>query len=233
MSLSRYRTYLRKTRDPVANVLLVLPLVLVYGAGVVFLDPRAFNGADFITERLYGLLGAYWLGLTYALVALGFALALTRMNRTGAFESGTYVLILVESLLYAVLLGETTVRILWHLGLGPRDPLLELPVLTRLLVSIGAGVNEELVFRLLLIGGLLPAAVRLLGGRRPLALALLVIGSSFLFSIAHFLAEPISLERFLFRFISGILFAVIYRTRGFAVAVYTHALYDIRVLVLL
>src|SRR5262245_10367356 len=124
MGLARIRAYLLNTRDPMANVLLVLPLVLLYGAGVVFFDPRAFNGADFITERLYSLLGRDWLGVTYGVVALGFACALTRMNRTGSFTTGTFALILAESLVYAVLLGEATIRILWHLGLGPQDSLL-------------------------------------------------------------------------------------------------------------
>jgi membrane protease YdiL (CAAX protease family) len=232
MSLTKARSYLRKTRDPVANLLLVLPLVLVYGAGVVFLDSRAFNGADFITERLYAQMGAQWLGLTYGAVALGFAIALSRMNRSGAFDTGIYGLILAESLLYAILLGETTARILSHLGLGPSDPVFQLPVLTRVLVSIGAGVNEELLFRLLLIGGLMPVLTWLLRGHRGTALVTLVIVSSFLFAAAHLVAEPFSLDRFVFRFVSGVLFALLYRTRGFAVAVYTHALYDIRVLVL-
>jgi membrane protease YdiL (CAAX protease family) len=231
MILNGFRSYLRKTRDPFANLVLVLPLVLVYGAGVVFLDPRAFNGADVITERLYGLLGPQWLGLVYGAVALGFVLAIRRMNRTGALHSGAYGLIVAESLVYAVLLGEVTVRILWHLGFGPRDPVFELPLLTRMLVSIGAGVNEELVFRLMMIGGLLPVMSWIFRGRRNLALGLLVVVSSVLFSAAHFLAEPFSLEKFVFRLVCGVLFALIYRGRGFAVAVYTHALYDIRVLV--
>jgi membrane protease YdiL (CAAX protease family) len=232
MTLARLRNYVRKTRDPVANLILVLPLVLVYGAGVVFLDPRAFNGADFITERLYRALGQEGLALLYAAVAVGFVIALGRMKRTGSFDPGIYALIVSESLVYACLLGEATVRILWHLGLGPRDPVLELPMLTRVLVSLGAGVNEELVFRLLMIGGLLPVVTRLMAGRRTTALVLLVLVSSVLFSLAHFLSEPFSLDRFFFRLVCGMIFAIIYRTRGFAVAVYTHALYDIRVLVL-
>lgn len=229
----KIRTYLEKTRDPVANLLLVLPLVLIYGAGVVFVDSRAFNGVDFLTEWLYGLLGPQGLALLYAAVAAGFLIALQRMDRDGSFPPGIYGLILVESLVYALLLGEVTLRILWEVGLlGPQDPALALPVLTRLLVSLGAGVNEELVFRLLMIGGLLPFLSRQLGGRQTTAFVLLAVVSSVLFSAAHFLAEPLDLHRFLFRFVAGMLFAIIYRTRGFAVAVYTHALYDVRVLIL-
>jgi hypothetical protein len=232
MSLARARSYLRKTRDPMANLLLVLPLVLVYGVGVVFLDPRAFNGADVITERLFLVLGREGLAVFYALVAAAFAVALTRLERGGSFDSRIYGLIVAESFVYALLLGQVTVRVLWHLGLGPSDPVFSLPLGTRVLVSIGAGVNEELVFRLLMIGALLPVMTRLFGGNKTGALVTLVLASSFLFSVAHFLGEPPSLDRFFFRFVAGILFAVIYRLRGFAVAVYTHAIYDIHVLVL-
>jgi hypothetical protein len=44
--------------------------------------------------------------------------------------------------------------------------------------------------------------------------------------------DPWSLASFTFRALAGMAFAALFKLRGFAVAVYTHALYDVFVLVL-
>ena len=57
--------------------------------------------------------------------------------------------------------------------------------------------------------------------------------SSTLFSAIHHLGplgDPFSVWVFTFRLLAGLVFGVIYWFRGFAVAVYTHALYDMYVL---
>ena len=53
-----------------------------------------------------------------------------------------------------------------------------------------------------------------------------------LFSAAHHVvgAEPWHIGAFVYRFLCGLIFATLFQVRGFAVAVYTHALYDVFVL---
>jgi hypothetical protein len=54
------------------------------------------------------------------------------------------------------------------------------------------------------------------------------------FSLVHYLppyGDPFAFGSFTFRLLAGIIFATLYKLRGFAVAVYTHAFYDIFVLV--
>ena len=56
-----------------------------------------------------------------------------------------------------------------------------------------------------------------------------------LFSLAHYVGpggDTFAIHSFLFRFLAGALFGIIFLGRGLAVAVYTHAIYDIYVLVL-
>jgi len=58
--------------------------------------------------------------------------------------------------------------------------------------------------------------------------------SSFIFSAVHHIppyGDPLHLDVFTFRFLAGICFGLLFWFRGFAVAAYTHALYDIYVLV--
>jgi len=50
------------------------------------------------------------------------------------------------------------------------------------------------------------------------------------FSAVHYLGslgDAFTLTSFVFRLLSGLYLTLVYRTRGFAVAVYTHALYDL------
>ncbi|MGE5784841.1 MAG: hypothetical protein ACM3ZE_09620, partial [Myxococcales bacterium] len=58
---------------------------------------------------------------------------------------------------------------------------------------------------------------------------------SMLFSAWHHVGdfgEPFTLNAFVFRWVSGLVFTLIFALRGFATAVWTHTLYDIWVLVL-
>jgi hypothetical protein len=55
-----------------------------------------------------------------------------------------------------------------------------------------------------------------------------------LFSLWHYvgpLADPLDMRSFVFRWTCGVVFTLIYAFRGFAPAVWTHALYDVWVLV--
>ena len=79
------------------------------------------------------------------------------------------------------------------------------------------------------------ACERVVGMRRFFALAVALGVSSFLFSAAHHIppyGDPLQLGVFTFRLLAGVFFGLLFWFRGFAVAAYTHALYDIYVLIL-
>jgi membrane protease YdiL (CAAX protease family) len=122
------------------------------------------------------------------------------------------------------------------LGIDPRlatGPLARAGVFERLVMSAGAGVHEELVFRLVMMGGILRLGERGLGFRRWAALALAIAISSVLFSAAHHvgpLGDPLRAGVFVYRALAGAAFALLFHFRGFALAVYTHTLYDVYVL---
>jgi membrane protease YdiL (CAAX protease family) len=98
-----------------------------------------------------------------------------------------------------------------------------------MLSFVGAGVYEEMLFRLLLLP---PVAVmaRYLGARPALRVAGAVILTSLVFSAAHYVGphgEPFEAFTFFFRFTAGAFFAILFVYRGFGIAAGTHALYDI------
>jgi len=105
---------------------------------------------------------------------------------------------------------------------------------TRVVMSLGAGVYEETVFRLGIMAGLAALLERGVGFRRWVAALVALIVSSVLFSAMHHIppyGDPFTIGVFTFRVLAGACFALIFWFRGFAVAVYTHALYDLYVLV--
>jgi membrane protease YdiL (CAAX protease family) len=100
-----------------------------------------------------------------------------------------------------------------------------------LALSLGAGLFEEFIFRVLLLGGLLLLTRLLLP--HHLASVVAIVVAALLFSAAHYLGplgDRFTLASFLFRFVAGLLFTALYYLRGFAVTAYSHAFYDIRVL---
>ncbi len=102
-----------------------------------------------------------------------------------------------------------------------------------LFISAGAGLHEELVFRVLLFGGLLALLRRGLSVGPALSLLFALAVSAALFSYAHHLpphGEPFTGFAFVFRLLAGVVFGLLYHLRGFATAVYTHFLYDVLVL---
>jgi membrane protease YdiL (CAAX protease family) len=107
----------------------------------------------------------------------------------------------------------------------------------RVIGFFGAGIYEELLFRLFLLSSLV--GVLQMAGESPRASWIGAIAiSSVLFSGAHFHVvtpggDPFTWFSFLFRALAGAFFCLLFVFRGFGITVGTHALYDIFVGVLL
>ncbi|MFW5683061.1 MAG: CPBP family intramembrane glutamic endopeptidase, partial [Phycisphaeraceae bacterium] len=98
-----------------------------------------------------------------------------------------------------------------------------------LLLSIGAGIYEELLFRLLAIALLGLLLEDILALPRGWAALLAVAVSSLAFAWYHFWGTgmPIEATRFAFYTLAGLYFAGLYMLRGFGIVVATHAFYDV------
>jgi hypothetical protein len=105
-----------------------------------------------------------------------------------------------------------------------------------IITGIGAGIYEELVFRLFLICLLMILFQDLLGLKKDVAVMISVLISAILFSVHHHFfyvnghfgqGEPFVWMTFIFRMMAGIYFAVIFAVRGFGIVAGVHAFYDI------
>ena len=238
--MSALKRYHEDTRDLWNSVLLVLPLFVLYQIGLLATGGIR-NGVDFVTQTLLRLSGGgtvqyLLLNLLLGAVIFGGALALSREGRR-PFRRQLYGWVILESLVYASLLGGVILTVMAYIpGMRPAlsTAVSEAGVLTKIVLSVGAGVHEELIFRLLIFGGLSGAAVRWLKWSDMRALVVSLVLSSLLFSAVHYIGElgdPFTLFSFTYRFLAGALFAGLFLARSFAVAVWTHALYDVLVLV--
>ena len=223
--------YHRVTRLPAGAALTALPLVLVYGLGLLLTSPEARSGVDVVTGHLLaglGVRGYIAVQLSLAVVVIAYAIwHLRRRTLRVALLTGP---VMLEAALYGLVMGTLILAVMkqQHL-LGPMlDPGEHLE---RLVVAAGAGLHEELVFRVLLIPVLALVGTRLLAMPVPVAWAGAALVSSLAFAGAHHLGgEAFTHFAFAYRTFAGLVFACIYLCRGFAVAAWTHAAYDLHVL---
>lgn len=226
---------------------LTLPVFLAYQLGVVFLDVR--NATDVVTSRLLE-----WSNgdrMTYLELTGGIGLATVAafgvLGRRQGFRLGKLVQIAVEGGAYAIAMGAGTSWVVGKLFAGPPAKLVSGPF-TGLVMSMGAGFYEELAFRVILFGLgakvlvwlFVRQRVRLVaeGGERLGfgAMGLMVLwalASAAIFSGMHYvgaLGDPFDLRSFVARAVLGLALTLVYSWRGFAAAVWTHALYDLWVL---
>lgn len=225
--------YLAQSRDLPSSLILVLPLVLFYELGLLWSGGQTINGVDFITVVLARNWGPNGLLVFNGLLFLAGIVGLHYLKRERNFDPRIIGGVVIESTVYALMLGTVILWIMSHIpgfdaGLATGDG--KLGMLDRIFISLGAGVNEELVFRLVLYTGLAWAIGNFT--KRGVAIAMAVVLSSLLFSLAHYAGgESFQAFSFVYRFLAGAIFCGLFCVRGFAVAVYTHAIYDIYVLV--
>lgn len=118
-------------------------------------------------------------------------------------------------------------------GAGASD-FASLPWQSRLILSAGAGLYEELLFRLILISGVHFLVVDLARQSEGVGFVIAAVVSAVAFALYHNIAHPsggADLALLASYSLAGLYFAALFLLRGFGVAVMTHALYDVVVLI--
>ncbi len=226
--------------DLTTSLLYIFPLLLIYQVGILF--SSSINGADFVSRALMAAVGddrVVYLGVHLALALAFFAIVyLLRSKRSLAIGDGLPMV--AESAIYALTLGSLILvlmdRVFGMAIIADADLNgIELGGSAQAIVaSIGAGVHEELVFRLGVFAGL-AFVLSKLGVKITIALLVAAVASSLLFSMAHHLGpygEPFATRVFVYRALAGAAFTAIFYFRSLAHAVYSHFLYDVYVLVI-
>ncbi len=232
-------TYWSVTRAPRYSLLFALPLLLAYETLAFALTHDAYagvrNGADVLLKSAFvwlgGRNGLLWFG--GLLFGVGAVLVVRDFRRAGSVVPRYFLGMAGEAVGYALAFGSVTglltsallrVRPLASGMSGAFD----LP--TQLMISLGAGIYEELLFRVILVSCLAAFAKHVLKlGPLPAGIVATVVGA-LVFSAFHYIGgfgDPLEIGSFTFRAIAGVIFSALYLTRGFGITAWTHALYDV------
>jgi hypothetical protein len=246
MMSSRVTSYWQATRAPRYSLTFAFPLLAVYELLAFALSQGEVagvrNGADVLLKSLLVTLGGRDGLAAFGALVLGggAALILRDFRRSGGIESRFFAWMAVESVGYALIFGLVA-GTLTGLLLPEIALLVELPKLlsapvsqfglpTQLMISLGAGIYEELLFRVILVSGLAWLGREVFGWSRKVTGVFAVTLGALIFSAFHYVGpygEPLELGSFTFRMVAGLLFSGLYLLRGFGITAWTHALYDV------
>jgi hypothetical protein len=240
-ALSWPRSYWRQSRAHRYSLLFALPLLVAYEALAAVLglgETQAIrNGADVLLKSAFvALLGAQG-PLVFGALLIGVSLWLvirdTRAHGTRLSPrifAGMMAESIVLALAFGIVVSSITTRVLSPFAALAQTPMEELELPTQLMVSLGAGLYEELLFRVLLVGAIAALGTRVFGWR-PLTAGVVAVGvGALIFSAFHYIGpfgDALEAGSFTFRLIAGIFFSALFVTRGFGITAWTHALYDV------
>lgn len=234
---SRYHT---TSRSATYGFLAALPLLVLYELLIVFANRSAVTQVRISSEMWLKQL--LWVAGDHGLIAFGVAIVIAGIavfwcdrKKKIPFRPRYFAWMLLESAAYAVVIALLVAKLVQAIL-----PMLAQPAPTeglamKLALSVGAGLYEELLFRVLLVGILFQVLHRIMDSRAP-AYAIAALVGAFLFSLMHYigpLGDAFQPGSFLFRMLFGLALNVVFLWRGFGIAAWTHALYDVMVLVLL
>ncbi len=238
--------YVKSSRQARYSLTFALPLLLLYeGSAWAMSQSQAVsirNGADVLLKTVFAMLGGRTGIMLFSVVLLGVGawfVVKDRRAHPGRLMPSYLGLMLAESIVYAALLG-TVVSSLAALLLPGGLAIVQdgsfgqLTFGTQLVVSLGAGLYEELLFRVLLVSGFLALGLWL-GWKRWVAVTVAVVASALIFSGFHYigpLGDTLTLPSFTFRAIAGLVLSGLYVGRGFGIAAWSHALYDLGIAML-
>jgi membrane protease YdiL (CAAX protease family) len=235
--------YWRAARAPRYSLLFALPLLVLYEALALLLRDElrgVRNGADVMLKGLAaGIVGRDGpLAVLGIAVVAGAWLVWRDLRRGGGLRGRVFLGMAAESIVLALVfglaVGTVTAQLLSPFRTLAIGPIETLGPMSQLVISLGAGIYEELVFRVLLVGLLAWGGRTALGWRASTAGIVATVVGALLFSAVHYIGaygDPFELGSFTFRFVGGLAFSAMYLQRGFGITAWTHALYDVFLLV--
>jgi hypothetical protein len=233
----------RLARAPRYSLLFALPLLVLYETLAFVLDHDAIagvrNGADVLLKSAFVWVGGRRGLLVFGALLLGAGAVLVWRDwrKGGGLKPRVFLGMLAESVTWALLFGTVTgvltgmlLRSLHLLAIGAAIGGGRVGVPAQLMISLGAGIYEELLFRVIIVSALAAIARRGFGLRPLPAGVFATILGALIFSAFHYVGpygDRLELGSFVFRAIAGVLFSALYLTRGFGITAWTHALYDV------
>lgn len=255
-------SYLERTSRPIYALVFLLPFIIFYELGTIFINTDILSQTQvrvvafvWMQELLRVLgFGGKFLWAAPAVVVVIILIAYQLVSGKQWWVSFTDMLpMAIECVLLAIPLIVLSVFL--HTSYVPKNSVVaEVPavvqfaaeqdavaqkgptLLADIVTGVGAGIYEELLFRLALICVLMLLFQDVLGWGKNNSIVLAVLVSAALFAAHHHIdflsgrpnqGDLFDWAKFTFRTIAGVYFAVLFAVRGFGITAGTHAFYDI------
>lgn len=240
--------YWRQAREPLACLVFLIPLLVLYEVGVFWFGKdrplTVRNGADYWLRSGLASVGVEAFLLPILIVGGlliwhrygGYPWRISRETLVGMFAES---MILAVVLLFVAQLQDMAFQCWFPSDVTIREGSVSERILSiptnfgsRMISYLGAGVYEEVLFRLMLLPVCMTVFQRIFRMPDKWSAVLAVFLTSLTFSVAHYIGsggEEFSLFSFTFRATAGCFFASVFLLRGFGITVGCHAVYDLMV----
>ncbi|MEA2734419.1 MAG: hypothetical protein QOE14_870 [Humisphaera sp.] len=234
------KSYLQRSEMPLASLVFLLPFIILYELGT---RQFAFDATHQTEQRIiaFNLMQEFfnWFGATgrfmppAAVIVILLSMHIAH-NDPWKVKPATLVGMSVEGALWGLpLLVFGTLAARWMAQHLPLMPSAGGDWRTLFVLSLGAGIYEEMVFRLVALTTLHMLFIDLLRMRKSAGYLLMVVISSLAFAFYHYLgSETFTWRSLVFRTGAGVYFALLFLTRGFGVTAFSHSAYDVFVIYL-
>lgn len=231
--------YHRVTRTATYGFLSALPLLLIYEGLVVFASEGQIAsvrvGAEIWLRSLLSLIGGTGFAvLGIAVILVGIGILLYERRRNIPLRARYFGWMGVESAAYAIVLAFLISGAVGRMfAVVPPGGMAGEGLWTQIGLSVGAGVYEELFFRVLLVGGLFLLLREMMTRPMTAYIVAALIGAAIFSGVHHMgpYGDPFTWSVFTYRFLFGLALNAVFLWRGFGIAAWTHALYNVMIVV--
>jgi len=238
---NQVKQYFENTNNLLYSFLVSLPLFFLYEILILISQPSGDAivriSVDVWIKSLFSSLGVSAISFSLLIIAIvGLFILYKEKERLKALKFAYFPMLLLEATIYAIVVAFISQSLVsFMLNMAASDPITTLTTTQKLALSLGAGLYEELFFRVILVTVFILIFTKVFG-KKWAAVTASVVLSALLFSAVHYIGsmgDAFTLGSFLYRFLFGLILNGIYVWRGFGVAAWTHAIYDIMVIAFL
>ena len=225
--------YLTRSRNLPKSFLFILPLLVFYEIGIILYGSETKNTADVIIKKPFEIFGNHATLVFNSLIIVVSFCSIFYIEKKNRLSCGIFIPMFLESAAYAFSLGYAILFFV-H-GYLPFD-ITNLHVqsfIKGIIISLGAGIYEEILFRLLLLSLLYLVIVKVFKLNAIIGSLFSILICACIFSIMHYIGmagDTFSMNSFLFRAVAGFILSAIFVFRGLGIAVYTHIIYNILII---
>ena len=231
MNKSKFN-YFIYSKNIITSLFFIFPFILLYES-ICFLyfknsTYQVRNSADVVVRNFFDIFGPYS-DYLYALTLSAILLFIYFINKSLKFKNVIEFKYLIIMFFEGILFGLLLVLLLNNINyINTYNVDYQIGLLLNLYLSIGAGIWEEILFRLFIFT-FIYKIIKYYVSIDFYNLFISVFLSSIIFSTFHYVginSDIFNIHSFIIRFLGGVFLSLLFYYRGFGIASISHISYD-------